>query len=284
LTAVRRLAISLVVVVCLAVLLDGTAGARTHPQSSRRVLLIMHGWGSVTPVQGFESHHSHRCTQLPHCGARFHARQRKVTLVATPYKGWKFAGWGVACRKDRTRSCTLDLSRFPCPLFASYPPGARPCLARPIVGVTFVPAAPGLTRKNPVPVGTAHAVGNGFTLRIDSAQPNFQLSAAPGAGEEYFDARATLTYAGGGSSIPSNHLDLDAQGAGAAVYNDDNAQGCPAPGPQPRLDLGDPIASGQSVTGHVCWTIAASDEASLEMFFGNGTQDHFPGSTWFALH
>ena len=45
----------------------------------------------------------------------------------------------------------------------------------------------------------------------------------------------------------------------------------------------DPLASGQSTTGHVCWTIATDDAANLEMFFGSGNLD-FPGSTWFALH
>lgn len=153
-----------------------------------------------------------------------------------------------------------------------------------MLGATFVPVAAGLTREHPVPIGTAHTIGNGYAWRVDSAQANVQLSSAPTAGEEYFDADVTLTYSGPGSSIPLDHLDLNAIGDLGRFYNGDHGGGCPASDLQPRLDIVDPLASGQSVTGHVCWAIATGDAATLEMYFGSGSQDFYPGTTWFALH
>jgi hypothetical protein len=45
----------------------------------------------------------------------------------------------------------------------------------------------------------------------------------------------------------------------------------------------DAFSAGQSRTGYVCWTIAADDASSFELFFGLGTLDA-PRTTWFALH
>jgi hypothetical protein len=279
----RRLALSLVIVGCLAALLGGAASAGSHSRINRRVILFVNGWGSVRPEHGFVGHRTRNCTKLPDCGWFARARRQHVRIVATPYKGWKFAGWRLACRKNKTRTCSLDLSRFPCPLFVSGPPGYQ-CRAKPFMEAKFVPVAPGLTRKNPIPVGAVHDIGSGYAMRVESAEENVQLSAAPAAGEEYFDADVTLTYTGPGSSTPLDHLDLNAQGSFGQLYNADHGGGCPASDLQPRLDIVDPIASGRSATGHVCWTIATDDAATLEMFFGAGSQDHFPGTTWFALH
>jgi hypothetical protein len=66
-------------------------------------------------------------------------------------------------------------------------------------------------------------------------------------------------------------------------YHTDDGRGCSDPGPQPPLKTDDPFAPGESRTGYVCWTIAAIDASSLELFFGSGTLDS-PRTTWFALH
>jgi hypothetical protein len=230
----RRLAISLVIVGCLAALLGGAASARSRSRVNRRVILFVNGWGSVRPEHGFPGHRTRNCTKLPDCGWFLRARQRRVTIVATAHKGWRFAGWRLACRKEKTSTCTIDLSRFPCPLFASGPPGYQ-CRARPLTGAKFVPVAAGLTRKNPIPIGTAHKIGNGYTWRVNSALANAQLSSAPPTGEQYFDADVTLTYTGPGSSIPFDHLDLNAQASLAGqIYNGDHGGGCPASDLQPR--------------------------------------------------
>lgn len=195
-------------------------------------------------VWGFGTNRSLECTRLPRCDCSFSGQQRYVTLTATPYK----------------------------------------CKRQPYALATFVPVAAGLTRKNPIPIGTAHTIGNGYTWRVDSAQANVPLSSAPATGEEYFDADVTLTYTRPGSSIPLDHLDLNAETRLGQVDNADHGGGCPASDLQPRLDIVDPIVSGQSVTGHVCWTIATGDAAGLEMYFGSGTLNFLPATTWFAVH
>jgi hypothetical protein len=105
---------------------------------------------------------------------------------------------------------------------------------------------------------------------------------APPAGGDYFAANVTIGYFGGASSTPENSLTWQAIGSHRTTYNP-GSNPCPYPGPQPPLDMYDPVASGQSVTGYVCWQIAANDAGSLELYFGSGSLN-YPGTTWFALH
>jgi hypothetical protein len=73
----------------------------------------------------------------------------------------------------------------------------------------------------------------------------------------------------------------DATGTHTTSY-DPFGNACPQV-PEPPLDFTAPIYSGQSTSGHICWTIAADDSTGLELYFGSGTLD-YPGTTWFALH
>jgi Divergent InlB B-repeat domain len=109
----RRLVSSLVVAGCLAALLGGAASAGSGSRKmSRRVFVSINGWGTVKPVKGFIAPHAVRCTEMPDCSRTLFAKQRYVTLTAKPSSGWRFVGWGRACRKYETRACTLDRSRF----------------------------------------------------------------------------------------------------------------------------------------------------------------------------
>jgi hypothetical protein len=71
-------------------------------------------------------------------------------------------------------------------------------------------------------------------------------------------------------------------GSHKAPYRNVDGNACSYPGPQPELHTS-ALFSGQSTTGYICWTIAANDASSLELYFGSGTLD-YPGTTWFALH
>jgi hypothetical protein len=138
-------------------------------------------------------------------------------------------------------------------------------------------------------MGSTAAIGEGFQVSVNSVEPNVQLSPVPPAGYQYFAANVTLRYSGTGSVIPDQALDWHAQGFGNGriwplhpSYTADAAS-CGNPGPQPALDVLDPVSAGQSISGYVCWTIEASDAKSLTLFFGSGNEN-YPGTTWFKLH
>jgi hypothetical protein len=95
---------------------------------------------------------------------------------------------------------------------------------------------------------------------------------------EYFVASVTVTNLGRGTVDTAMIADgrLTAVGVHSAsytVYYDL----CPDHGPAPALDGLGLLYSGQTATGNVCWTIAASEQSSLELFYPGTYQ------TWFAL-
>jgi len=266
----------LISVAGVAVLLFGflgtTASARSRSAQSYtgNVWVGMKGWGSVKTMKGLYTRPTFRCTNAscPAADGLLHAR--RVVLIASAYQGWKFAGWHGACKRTKPR-CVIDAARA-----HKNVSGARNIRVR----AEFVPVAPGLTRAQPIPIGTAKDLGNGFTVRVNSATPNVQLWPAPPAGAEYFEANLTVRYTGGGQATARDVGTYDARGTNGTSYNP-FGNACPAV-PQP-LDYSHPIYSGQSTSGNICWTIATNDAAGLQLYFGSGTLD-FPGTIWFALH
>jgi len=120
-------------------------------------------------------------------------------------------------------------------------------------------------------------------VRVDSANADVQLGTPPPAGAEYFAANLTATNTSGRlSNLSFVWGGPHAAGSHGRYLNQDDHE-CPDPGLQPPLDTYDPFAPGESRTGYVCWTIAAKDASSLELFFGSGTLAA-PRTTWFALH
>src|SRR5205823_15125226 len=150
------------------------------------------------------------------------------------------------------------------------------------VWATVVAAALELTHHHPTPLGMEANVGGGWHVRVNSRTPNVQLSPPPPAGAEYFAAYVTIGYFGGGSSTPEQDLTWQLVGSHHTTYTP-GSDPCPYPGPQPALPTYDPLLSGQSATGYVCWQIATNDESSLELYFGSGTLN-YPATTWFVLH
>jgi Divergent InlB B-repeat domain len=256
------------------VLLAAVTGARAQPSSfNGGANLSIKGWGAVTPRKGWDLHRSIACQNASCSGEALFARIPQVILTATPYQGWKFLRWRGPCEARKTLpTCAINLRHL-------HPDPFGQRVAR-IQGI-FAPVAPGLTRSNPIPVGTAASIGRFITMRVNSANPNVQLSPAPLPGYEYFDANLTVTYTGGGSATAGG-LTYDVRGSHNTSYTR-FANACPDPGPQPPLDYKDPIPSGQSTSGYVCWTIASNDQSSLELYIGSGTLN-YPGTTWLALH
>jgi hypothetical protein len=257
-----------------ALTLLGAAGIASS-QSERvhgEVWVGLKGWGGVKLGKGVLQHRTVSCTRESCPAVNYLTRGARVVLSEKPYTGWKFVRWHGACKGTKT-TCTIHISKARPNAF-----GERQVR----VSATFVPFAPGLTRNKPIPPGTDAAVGNGWHVRINSVLPNAQLFPPPPAGADYFAANVTIGYSGQGSSTPENYLTWQATGTHHITY-DPGSDPCPNQGPQPPLDTYDPVLSGQSVSGYVCWEIQTSDASSLELFFGSGGLN-YPGTTWFALH
>jgi hypothetical protein len=253
-------------------LLSAAAAARSQPESFNGYVKVgIKGWGSVKASRGVLGHPTIKCTNATCPVQDALLNSRRVVLIEKPYKGWKFTGWHGACKSKKPK-CVVDASHVHKNAY-----GQRNVQ----VGAKFIPVAPGLTPGHPLPLGTAADIGQGLVVRVNSATANVQLSPAPPAGAEYFDANVTVTYTGGGSQDP-NYYGFDAIGSHKTPYTNVTGEGCGYPGPQPALDVNAPLYSGQSTSGYICWTIAANDASSLELYFGPGAPAS--GTIWFALH
>jgi hypothetical protein len=253
--------------------LAATTGASSQALRYNGELSVgIKGWGDVRLGKGVLERRTVSCTDARCPAVTYLTRGARVHLVEKSYKGWKFVRWRGACKSKRAR-CVINVAHV-----RPDPNGVRHIH----IGARFRPVAPGLTRGNPIPLGKAADVGNGWRVRVNSATANVQLSPPAPTGAEYFDANVTITYLGGGSATPEQDLTWQVVGGHRTTY-DPGSDPCPQPGPQPSLDTYDPVYSGQSVSGYVCWQIAANDAKSLELFFGSGSLN-YPGTTWFALH
>jgi len=193
-----------------------------------------------------------------------------MVATAKPSQGWKLRTWAGAC-KGTSAMCSLRLK------------------ARRSVVVKFVP--PG-NRINPYRLGTEMPVYGSWKLRVNSANldadaqveavidPSTGLSANPNppAGEQYALVNVSMTYVGVGSARVGDYVFswLGAIGRHNALYQ----PGCTPP----PLDLSlafQPVVSGQTETGNLCFEIASSDAASL-LLGGYGTTGN--KTVWFALH
>ena len=150
------------------------------------------------------------------------------------------------------------------------------------VTVSFRPVGKGVTRGNPIRLGHAALIGQGWRLRINSFTPNVQLSPPPSAGAEYVAANMTLTNTARGRNALNYSLGyLDVIGSHNVAYRPGD---CPGDAPPPALDSVVPsglLNSGQSATGNVCWQIATNDASTLELHIDPNFA--YPVS-WFALH
>lgn len=266
----RRLA-PVVLVAALALPAVTAAASSQARNYNGEVWIGFKGWGSVKLGKGMLAHRTVGCTRGACPAVNYLSRGARATLTEKPYDGWKFARWHGACKGTRPK-CTINVARVRPNVY-----GVRNVR----VGATFIPVARGITKDNPVPLGTSANVGQGWRVRVNSVVPQAQLLPAPPAGADYFAADVTIGYFGGASSTPENYLTWRAIGSHHTPY-DPGSSPCPNQGPDPALNTYDPVLSGQSRSGYVCWQIAANDAGSLELYIGSGTLD-YPGTTWFAL-
>lgn len=196
----------------------------------------------------------------------------KIAVAFTPGKLWKLAPVKGAC-KGSAPKCSFTATRA-----AS-------------LSVTFL--APGV-RANPIPLNTAWRLAGNWTLKVDSANPNAQLSnpngtpMAPPVGAQYFMTYIEATYTGGGSAPIGNFADgLMVAGSHGATYGLGGI-GCgpgygelPSPDLQVKIENNEPVYSGQSAAGNICYQIASNDAASLLLDYH--TYPGTPQDTWFAL-
>jgi hypothetical protein len=251
----------------------GGASLTTTTNHYGTVKIGFKGWGRVVLGKGFlDRQYAPTCMQASCPPAPFTSRLRAVA-TAQPMQGWRFVHWRGACKSAKPR-CTLNLKH-------AYPDVSGYRHAR--LTAVFAAAIPGFTRSWPVPLGHTATTDpqDALQLRVNSVIPSAKLTPAAPAGAEYFVANITVTYVGGGSyndflSLADSLLQV--VGSHNAPYSA-GLNGCPDDGPTPQLDGFGALYSGQSDTGNVCWTIAADDAPSLELFF-----DGFEYQTWLALH
>lgn len=267
----RRLSAALVIA---SLALLGAASARSQSQSLNGYVWVgIKGWGSVRAGRGVLDHPTVRCVNASCSADGYALNSRRVVLTEKPYKGWKFAGWYGGCRSKTKPMCVLDAAHGHKDVF-----GQRNVH----ISARFIPVAPGLSRGHPLPIGVAANIGQGLMVKVNSANSDVQLSPVAPGGAEYFDANLTVTYTGVGSQVP-NWFGFSVEGSHNVPYQTVNNDSCPYPGPQPRLEVTDPLFSYSPISGYVCWTIAANDASTLELYFGSRTVD-YPGTVWFALH
>ena len=256
----RPLAIWLLTVVTFAL----APGSLAHPNlGAFRLYVSITGVGGVRLASGFVGNGSVvRCTtQVCPGHAAFTVVGNHATVSAIPARGWKLLAWHGSCT-GRKLTCTVHFNRD------AY------------VTAVFAPTVPGLARSNPVPLGTAATIADGFRLRVVSVTPYARLPYPPPNGAEYFVANIAATYVGGGAGdLAPLYNNLEAIGAQNVAYNT-SENGCPNFGPAPVFPVGGQLVSGQTRAGNICWVIARNDVASLELFIGSG----FTHTTWFALH
>jgi hypothetical protein len=197
----------------------------------------------------------------------------KVAVVPKPDPLWKLAPFGAPCNGTTVK----------CPLTMTGPQQ---------VAVTFVP--PG-GRTNPIPLDTVWPTPGGWALGVSGAETDVSgrltnpdgTAAAPRPGAEFVMFEISATYQGGGSQ---SLLSLQTEGVHNAAYVLGDGDGCgpgslalPSPDLQPIIEDGRSVYSGQTVTGNVCFEVAA-DEADSLLFYVEGiSATDAEQRVWFSL-
>jgi hypothetical protein len=262
-----------VVAIAVLALLAGASPAESQAHAFfGGVKLGLRGYGSVQPGRGFDVHTPISCTPDSCKGSLTRARVSHITLVAKPHQGWKLLRWSGACSGKKLK-CSIDLSRARAGAFGDH---VR------LVHARFGPAATGLTRAEPFPLGQGGTVADSWRLRFNYVTPNAQLSPAAPPGAEYVVANVSVTFLGPGTAT-LNGLASEAIGNRNVFYHPNPAgPPCPSPYLYTATPYGE-LPGGESVTGNICWLIFADDEKSLEAPLRFGGPAFFV-TEWFALH
>jgi len=247
------------------------SGAATPPVP---LTLVINGsgWVKVTDKARVECKKACKQTLLLKAGSKV-AVIAKPTL-AEPGVSWKLAPWTGAC--SGVGKCEVTMTS----------PSK--------VIVTFI--APG-EQANPIPLRHSWDVREGWALTVNSvalnadaqvvaSNPSGATLAQVPAGAQDVLISILAGYKGGGSGGVELGLVgfIETVGAHKTIY-DTNTNPCPGSfWPSPMLGATkdeQQVFSGQSVTGNICYEIAANDASTLQMFVYDGENDS--QKVWFAL-
>ncbi len=131
------------------------------------------------------------------------------------------------------------------------------------------PVAAG-TRDNPLPIGTAVDLGDGWQLTVLSVQPNAtqavlarnQFNKQPPADHQFFIAQVQATFTGSGSAKFDGSYRLRTVGASAVSYSTFSDSCGVIPNELPDAET----FTGGTITGNLCWDIRSSDAGSLVLY------------------
>lgn len=143
---------------------------------------------------------------------------------------------------------------------------------------TVISATPGIdpsaalgSYANPYPVGTAMTTVDGWSIQIDSVTPDGtqqvlaenSFNTAPAAGRQFFIATVTATWTGTGAESFDGNFRLRVLGANNETYT---AFGDACGVTPNEWDESTIVASGESVTGNLCWSVPTEELPYLRMF------------------
>jgi len=126
------------------------------------------------------------------------------------------------------------------------------------------------TRDNPIPIGTAVNLGDGWQIVVLSVAPSAtnivmgenSFNDPPKAGYQFFLARVRAKYTGAGSGTFGGGFRLRAVGPSSVGYSTfENSPGV-IPDPLPNSE----VFSGGVIEGNIGWEIKSSDASSLVMY------------------
>ena len=126
------------------------------------------------------------------------------------------------------------------------------------------------TRENPIALGKEVALGDGWRMKVDSANPDAtaaildydSFNDPPVAGRQYFLVHVTVTFTGQGSDIFEGSFRLRAVGAAALGYSGFE-NGC---GDIPDELSENEVFTGGTISGNACWEVRSNDAASLVLY------------------
>jgi hypothetical protein len=157
------------------------------------------------------------------------------------------------------------------PPTATAPPPAAPAPALAPAPAPPTNTAPKVgSRENPVPMGAAADLSDGWRVVVISTQPNAtsailssnRFNKPPAADHQFFIARVQATYTGAGSKRFDGSFRLRAVGASAVSYRSFEDSCGVFPDPISNTE----VFSGGTITGNACWSIRSADAGSLLMF------------------
>lgn len=145
----------------------------------------------------------------------------------------------------------------------------------------------GETRESPLRVGEIGVVGN-YEITVLSVIPNAddlvaaenQFNDQPGAGEQFFIARVSVTYTGSETGNPAFDLNFQSVGDQSSSYSTfDNGCGVV---PEDQFNATE-LFEGGSAEFNVCWAIDSGDADSLELYV-EPLIDFDSERVWFSLN